>query len=158
MVRNIIREEWEVLSEREMIMWEKTEPIQWKSTWKTATQSNLITIQCQETYLMNWNCKLKNILNKKWIVHFSSSYSSPVVVVRKKDGSIRMCCDYRKLNDKTITNKHPLLRIQNILNNLDANQYFTLLDQSKAHHQLHLYPDSRKLTVFITPMGFLRMG
>ena len=69
-----------------------------------------------------------------------------------------MCCDYRKLNDKTITNRHPLLRIQNILDNLDANQYFTLLDQSKAHHQLHLYPDSGKLTVFITPMGFLRMG
>ena len=96
----------------------------------------------------------EDLLNKKWIVHSSSSYSSPVVVVRKKDGSIRMCCDYRKLNAKTIPDRHPLPRIQNTLDNLGGNQYFTLLDQSKAYHQLHLHPDSRRLTAFITPWGF----
>ena len=96
----------------------------------------------------------EDLLNKKWIVHSSSSYSSPVVVVRKKDGSIRMCCDYRKLNAKTIPDRHPLPRIQNTLDNLGGNRYFTLLDQSKAYHQLHLHPDSRRLTAFITPWGF----
>ena len=97
---------------------------------------------------------IEYILNKKWIVHSSSSYSSPGVVVRKKDGSIRMCRDYRKLNAKTIPDRYPLPRIQNILDNLGGNQYFTLLDQSKAYHQLHLHPDSRRLTAFITPWGF----
>ena len=97
---------------------------------------------------------IENLLNKKWIVHSSSSYSSLAVVVGKKNGSIRMCCDYRKLNAKTITNRHPLPRIQNILDNLGGSQYFTLLDQSKAYHQLHLHSDSRKLTAFITPWGF----
>ena len=86
---------------------------------------------------------IEDLLNKKWIVHSSSSYSSPVVVVRKNDGSIRMCCDYQKLNAKTIPDRHPLHRTQNILDNLGGNQYFTLLGQSKA--------DSRKLTAFITP-------
>ena len=52
MVRNVIRKEWEVF-QREMMMWEKTESIQWKSTWKTATKRNLITMQYHETYIMN---------------------------------------------------------------------------------------------------------
>ena len=97
---------------------------------------------------------IEDLLNKKWIVHFSSSYSSPVVAVRKKDGSKRMCCDYQKLDAKTIPERHPLSPIQNILDNLGGNQYFTLLDQSKAYHQLHLHPDSRSLTAFITPWCF----
>ena len=97
---------------------------------------------------------IEGLLNKKWIVHSSSSYSSPVVVVRKKDGFIRMYCDDRKLHAKTKPDRHPLLRIQNIFNNLCGNQYFTLLNQSKAYHQLHLHPGSRKLTAFITPWGF----
>ena len=54
---------------------------------------------------------IEDLLNKKSIVHFSSSYSSPVVVVRKKGESIRMCCHYRKLNTKTIPDRHPLPRI-----------------------------------------------
>ena len=97
---------------------------------------------------------IEDLLNKKSIVHFSSSYSSPVVVVRKKGESIRMCCHYRKLNTKTIPDRHPLPRIQNIFDNLGGNQYFTLLDKSKAYYQLQLHPDSRKLTIFITPWDF----
>ena len=97
---------------------------------------------------------IEDLLNKTWIVHSSSSYSSPVVVDRKKDGSVRMCCDYRKLNAKTIPDRHPLPCIKNILDNIGGNQYFTLLDQSKAYHQLHLHPDSRKLTAFITSRDF----
>ena len=64
---------------------------------------------------------------------------------------MRLCCDYRKLNVKTVPDRHPLLRIQNIMDRLGGNQYFTLLDQSKAYHQLHFHPDSQKLTAFITP-------
>ena len=64
---------------------------------------------------------IEDLLNKNWIVHSSSSYSSPVVVVRKTEGFIRMCCDYRKLNVKRIPDRHPLPRIQNILHNLGGN-------------------------------------
>ena len=71
---------------------------------------------------------IEDLLNKKWIVHSSSPYSSPVAAVRKKDGSIRMCCDYRKLNAKTIPDRRSFPRIQNILDNIDGNQYLTLLD------------------------------
>ena len=99
---------------------------------------------------------IEDLLNKQWIVNSSSSYSSPVVAVRKKDGTMRLCCDYRKLNAKTVPDRHPLPCIQNIIDRLGGNQYFTLLDQSKAYHQLHLHPDSQKLTAFITPWGFYK--
>ena len=44
----------------------------------------------------------EDLLNKNWIIHAKSSYSSPIVTVREKDGSLRLCCDYRKLNWKRI--------------------------------------------------------
>ena len=94
---------------------------------------------------------IEHLLNKQWIVDSSSLYLSPVVAVREKDGTMRLCCDYRKLNAKTVPDRHPLPRIQNIFDGLGGNQYFILLDQSKAYHQLHLHPDSQKLSAFITP-------
>ena len=97
---------------------------------------------------------IEDFLNKKWIVHSNSVYSSPAVAVRKKDGTLRMCCDYRKLISKTIPDRHLLPRIQDILDNLGENKYFSLLDQSKAYHQLKLDPESRKYSAFITPWGF----
>ena len=74
--------------------------------------------------------------------------------MRKKDGTVRLCCDFRKLNAKTVPERHPLPRIQNIIDGLGGNQYSTLLDQSKAYQQLHLHQESQKLTAFITPWGF----
>ena len=67
---------------------------------------------------------------------------------------LRLCCSYHKLNSKTIPDRHPLTRIENIIDNLGGNNFFSLLDQSKAYHQLQLDPNSRKYTTFITPWGF----
>ena len=64
---------------------------------------------------------IEDLLNKNWIVDSSSSYSSPVAEVRKKDEPIRICCNYRKLNAKTIPDRNPLPHIQNILDNLGGN-------------------------------------
>ena len=94
---------------------------------------------------------IEDLLNKNWIRDSKSPYSSPVVAVRKKDGTPRLCADYRKLNAKTIPDRHPLPHIQNVIDNLGGNTYFTLLDQSKPYRQLHLHPDSRKMTAFIIP-------
>ena len=97
---------------------------------------------------------IEDLLNKKWIIHSQSSYSSPVAAIRKKYGSLRLCRDYRKLNSKTIPDRHPLTRIQNIIDNLGGNNFFSLLDQSKAYHQLQLDSNSRKYPAFIIPWGF----
>ena len=97
---------------------------------------------------------IKDLLNKTLIIHSQSSYSSPVVAFRKKDGSLRLYCDYLKLNSKTNPDRRPLPRIQNIIDNLGGNNFFSLLDESKACYQLQLDPNSRKYIAFITPWGF----
>ena len=71
---------------------------------------------------------IEELFNKERIVNSTSSYSSPVVSVRNKDGSLRLCCDYRKLNNKTVPYRHPLPKFQTILENLDGNNYLSILD------------------------------
>ena len=97
---------------------------------------------------------IEGFLNKQWIIHSHSEHSSPVVAVRKKDGTIRLCCDYRKLNQKTIPDRHFLPKIQNVIDNLGGNQFFSLLDRSKTYHQLYLEPERHQFTAFLTPWGF----
>ena len=96
---------------------------------------------------------LEDLLNKVWIVKSCSNYSSPVVCVRKKDGSLRLCIDYRLLNSRTIQDRHPLPRVDETLQSLGGNRWFSLLDQGKAYHQGFVQENSRHLTAFITPWG-----
>lgn len=96
---------------------------------------------------------LEDLLNRGWITKSKSPYSSPVVCVRKKDGSLRLCCDYRELNQKSIPDRHPIPRIQDMLDSLTGSSWFSVLDQGKAYHQGFLEEKSRPLTAFITPWG-----
>ena len=96
---------------------------------------------------------IEDLLNRDFIQQSNSNYSSPIVAVRKKNGELRLCCDYRSLNSKTVADRHPLPRIQETLDMLGGNSWFSLLDQGKAYHQATLAPDSRKYTAFITPWG-----
>uniref|UniRef100_A0A8C5PSX6 ribonuclease H n=1 Tax=Leptobrachium leishanense TaxID=445787 RepID=A0A8C5PSX6_9ANUR len=96
---------------------------------------------------------VQDLLNRGWITQSRSSYSSPVVCVRKKDGSLRLCCDYRELNRKSVPDRHPIPRIQDMLDSLSGSSWFSVLDQGKAHHQGFLDTESRPLTAFITPWG-----
>lgn len=96
---------------------------------------------------------ISNLLQKHWIRRSTSPYSSPIVCVRKKDGSLRLCVDFRKLNAKTVQNQHPIPRVQDALDSLGGSQWFSLLDQSKAYHQGFVKEESRKYTSFVTPWG-----
>ena len=66
-----------------------------------------------------------------------------------------MCVDYRKLNLKTIPDRQPIPRIQDILDSLHGNSWFSTLDMSQAYHQGDLHEDSRKYTAFSTPWSLL---
>ena len=96
---------------------------------------------------------LEDLINRNWICKSRSSYSSPMVCVRKKDGSLRLCIDYRELNKRTYPERQPIPRIQDILNGLGGNKWFTVLDQGKAYHQGFMAEESRPLTAFVTPWG-----
>lgn len=96
---------------------------------------------------------VQKLLDRGWIKKSKSSYSSPVVCVRKKDQSLRLCIDFRELNKKTIPDRHPLPRIQDLLDNLGGFSWFSLLDQGSAYHQGFMAEDSKHLTAFSTPWG-----
>ena len=96
---------------------------------------------------------IEDLINRNWISKSHSAYSSPMVCVRKKDGSLRLCIDYRELNRKTYPERQPIPRIQDILNGLGGNKWFTVLDQGKAYHQGFVADKSRPLTAFVTPWG-----
>ena len=96
---------------------------------------------------------IEDLLNRGFITQSSSPYSSSVVCVRKKDNSLRLCIDNRQLNSKTVPDRHPLPRVQETLESLGGNSWFTVLDQGKAYHQGFLHPNSRHLAAFVTPWG-----
>ncbi len=99
---------------------------------------------------------LQDLLNRGWISKSRSPYSSPVVCVRKKDGSLRLCCDYRQLNRKSVPDRHPIPRIQDTLDFLSGSSWFSVLDQGKAYHKGFLHEESRPLTAFVTPWGLFQ--
>ncbi len=94
---------------------------------------------------------INNLLAKGWIRESTSAYASPMVCARKKCGGLRLCIDFRRLNRKTIPDRHPIPRIQDILDDLGGNSWFSTLDMSQAYHQGEMHEDSRKFTAFSTP-------
>ena len=82
-----------------------------------------------------------------------SPYAAPVICVRKKDDSLRLCIDYRLLNNKTVADRHPLPRIQDLTDSLGGYSWCSILDQGKAYNHGFIAEGSRYLTAFTTPWG-----
>ena len=79
--------------------------------------------------------EVKTMIDNDIIEISTSPWSSPVVLIPKKDGSKRFCVDYRKLNQKTITETWPLPRIDDILTRLSGSKYFSTLDLISGNWQ-----------------------
>ena len=94
---------------------------------------------------------LNDLIVNGWIEESKSAYASPIVCVRKKDSSMRLCVDYRRLNQKMIPDRHPIPRVQDLLDGLGGQKFFTTLDMAKAYHQGFVKEECRKYTAFATP-------
>ena len=80
----------------------------------------------------------------------SSSWASPVVLVKKRDGIHRFCVDYRQLNSVTKQDSFPLPRIEDLLDSLGQSTYFSTLDLASGFWQIRVHPDSKEKTAFVT--------
>ena len=96
---------------------------------------------------------IKGLLAQNVIVESHSPYAAPVVIVRKKDGGIRLCVDCDRLNAKTVGDAYPLPRIQESFDALVGAQFFSTLDLASGYHQIAMHPDDQHKTAFVTPMG-----
>ena len=104
--------------------------------------------------------EVQKLLDANIIRPSRSPYASPVILVPKKDKSIRMCVDYRRLNQVTITEQWPLPRKDDILDGLLGSKWFSTLDLKSGYYQVAMSPNSIAKTAFITPDGhyeFLRL-
>ena len=86
----------------------------------------------------------------------NSPWSSPVVMVCKKDGTLRFCMDYRELNKITKRDTFPLPCVDDLQEKLGNSRYFTTLDLASGYWQIRVAPGSQEKTAFVTPYGLFQ--
>ena len=93
------------------------------------------------------------MLQQDLIQHSTSPWSFPVVIIKKKNGKLRFCVNYKPLNDVTKKDNYPLPRIDEILDSLNGAQWFTTLDLASGYWQIKVREEDREKTAFITKFG-----
>ncbi|KAD6796205.1 hypothetical protein E3N88_07101 [Mikania micrantha] len=93
------------------------------------------------------------MLDKGFIRPSFSPWGAPILFVKKKDGSFRMCIDYRELNKLTIKSRYPLPRTEDLFDQLQGATYFSKIDLRSGYHQLQIHDDDVAKTAFRTRYG-----
>ena len=97
--------------------------------------------------------ELKRLLKLGVIEPSKSSWASPVVLVTKKDGSMRLCIDYCKVNEITLKDSYPLPSIDDSINALGGSKWFSTLDLASGYWQVPMHPDDIEKMALTTPFG-----
>lgn len=97
---------------------------------------------------------LKSLLEAGVIRESESPYSSPIVVVRKKNGDVRLCVDYRKLNSQTIKDAYALPNVEEAFSALAGSKWFSVMDLKSGYYQIEMEEEDKHKTAFVCPLGF----
>lgn len=97
--------------------------------------------------------QIDELLAKEYIVPSASPYGAPILFVKKKDGSRRLCVDYRALNNITIKERFPLPLINELLESFKGSTVFSKLDLHSGYHQVRIAPRNVVKTAFVTRRG-----
>ena len=103
--------------------------------------------------LQELKIQLKEMLDKGFIRPSVSPWGAPILFVKKKDGSLRLCIDYRLLNQVTIKNKYPLPRIDDLFDQLKTAGVFSKIDLRSGYHQLRIRGEDISKSAFRTRYG-----
>ena len=96
---------------------------------------------------------MEELIKSICIVPSSSLFGALVIIVDKKEGTKRMCIDYKALNKITIKNQCPIPMIDNLLDELGGSTYFSKIDLRSGYHQIRIRPDDEFNTAFRTYQG-----
>ncbi|UYV78642.1 K02A2.6-like, partial [Cordylochernes scorpioides] len=119
--------------------------------WNCSEQGHISRVSLREREIIN--NQIDKMLKKGIISHSSSPWASPVILVKKKDGTFRFCVDYRNLNSITVKDQYPLPRIDDCFDSLHGSRYFTSLDLCSGYWQVEVEEQDREKTAFVTPDG-----
>ena len=97
--------------------------------------------------------QLDELIERGFIRPSQSAYGSPVLFVKKKNGALRMCVDYRAINALTVKWKYPIPDINMLLDQLKGARYFTKIDLNQAYYQVRVAEDSKQYTAMLTRWG-----
>lgn len=99
---------------------------------------------------------LQTMLNAGIIEPSTSEWPSPPVLIRKRDGKVRWCMDYRKLNSVTKKDVYPLPLIEEYIDTMSGNEWFSKLDANLAYYQMKVKDSDKEKTAFITKYGLFQ--
>src|SRR6266498_2730975 len=102
--------------------------------------------------------KIERMLKEGIIKKSKSPWISSVVLVSKKDGSIRFCVDYKKVNDLTIVDAHPLPIVNDTVDKIGGKKYYTSIDLASRYWQVVVDKKSQDITAFVTPWGLYQFN
>ena len=97
--------------------------------------------------------QIQHLLDMGWIQPSVSPWASSILFAPKPGGKLRLCVDYRYLNENTVKNTYPLPRIDTLLDQLKGHKYFSALDLASGYHQIKLSETAQPKTAFRTPDG-----
>ena len=111
------------------------------------------TFRMSATELAELKKQLEELIKSGFIRPSKSPFGAPILFVKKKDGTMRMCVDYRALNEITIKNKYPLPRVDELFDRLQGAQYFSKIDLRSGYHQIRIDDQDIPKTAFRTRYG-----